>query len=188
MNKESEARQPISIFQSKKFQEKPALEKQVAQEGIDWGFIVQNQFINLEQWSKYYYLWTVSVHEMGHAFLVNETGHNLNRITNIADGHTEGATFFNLNTSLPEERVDSDLVDIGLAGGVAAEVVGLPPVGIGSDHNMVDFVAERQRRRSRPGLKSRGRQRVWGSLSGRVTDLRYGGHRLNRERVMNKAS
>lgn len=54
-----------------------------------------------------------------------------------------------------------------------------------ADH-IVDITAERQRRRkrgSRGSVKARGRQRVWGRLAVDTAGLKYGAHRLNRDRV-----
>lgn len=185
MSRESE-RRPTNIFETKAFQNRSELEKQTAQDAINWGFIVQNKFTNLEQWSKYFYLWTISVHEMGHATIVNSTGNSLRKVTNIAEGNTLGATYFDMDTTVGEERYNDNLIDIGLGGGIAAEVVGLHPEGTGFDDHIVDITAERQRRRGRGStshVRARGRQRVWGRLASDTTGLKYGAHKLNRDRV-----
>lgn len=186
MRRESEPDQPTSIFETKSFQKRTTLEKQTAKEAIDWGFIVQNQFINLDQWAKYFYLWSISVHEIGHATMVKATGNSLRKVTNIAHGNTLGATYFDMDTTVGEEQYNNNVIDIGLGGGIAAEVVGLHPEGTSYDDGIVDLAAERQRRRnrdSRGGVKSRGRQRVIDRLASDITGLKYGAHKLNRDRV-----
>lgn len=142
---QNESNHEVDPFNTDAYNDLSEPEQRCYREGLMWGSITDiNIIFNRDEWEAYFDLYTVGLHEGGHALEGEASSLNVSGIEVYRPGGSlRGVTKFSGTIDPFDSQSLGRFGRTAFAGGAAVEAEGLKAHGCGSDHGKARSVARR---------------------------------------------